>query len=171
MLEAMSFLLLVTGWATANGAELRPAASAELRDPGGRMVARAHVNEMGDGIHVRIDAAGLAPGSYGAHLHITGRCDQPGFVSAGAHWNPTGRRHGARNPRGSHLGDLPNLEISASGTGRIDFHVPRARLRGGGAALLDGDGAAVVIHAGPDDYRTDPSGNSGARIACGVLRN
>lgn len=158
-------LLLASGSATA--AERRGgSASASLRDPGGRTVGRVTVSEMHGALHVRIDASGMAPGRYGAHLHMTGRCEGPAFESAGGHWNPAGREHGTLNPRGHHAGDLPNLEIGANRRGRIDFHIPSATLRG----VLDADGAAVVIHAGPDDYRTDPSGNSGARIACGVLR-
>jgi Cu-Zn family superoxide dismutase len=119
---------------------------------------------------VRVEAAGLAPGVYGVHLHAVGRCDPPGFASAGPHWNPTGRQHGRDNPAGAHLGDLPNLNVGADGRGAVAFEVRGASLLEGGAnALLDADGAAVVVHAQADDYRTDPSGNSGARIACGVL--
>jgi Cu-Zn family superoxide dismutase len=98
-------------------------------------------------------------------VHAVGRCDPPGFESAGPHWNPTGREHGSQNPRGQHLGDLPNLLVGADGEGSFDLGIAGADLR----AMLDTDGAALVIHAGADDYRTDPSGNSGARIACGVF--
>lgn len=161
--------LILAGCATAGGDQPTSSASAELREPGGRVVASATVSEMRGGLHVRIEARGLAAGQYGAHLHSVGRCDPPGFDSAGSHWNPTTRQHGSLNPQGHHLGDLPNLDIAADGGGRIDFHVPEATLRGPFGAL-DRDGAAVVVHAGPDDHRTDPSGNSGARIACGVLR-
>jgi len=95
------------------------------------------------------------------HLHAVGRCEGPKFDSAGPHWNPAGRQHGHLNPAGSHLGDLPNLTVSANGRGALNFLV-----RGG---LVDADGTALVIHAKPDDYRTDPSGSSGDRIACAVL--
>jgi Cu-Zn family superoxide dismutase len=161
-------LILTGGTAMAAEQQGGPVA-ATLRDPGGRTIARATVGEMHGGLHVRIDASGMAQGDYGAHLHTVGRCDGPAFESAGGHWNPAGRQHGTLNSQGHHAGDLPNLEIGADGRGRIDFHAPNATLRGTNGAL-DADGTAVVIHAGPDDYRTDPSGNSGARIACGVLR-
>ena len=153
-------------------APLAPAASearADIAEPGGRSVARATVSQSGDSLRVRVEAAGLAPGAYGAHLHSTGRCDAPAFASAGPHWNPSGRQHGKDNPQGMHLGDLPNLLVGADGRGSFEYTVAGATLTGGANALLDADGAAAVIHAQPDDFRTDPSGNSAARIACGVI--
>lgn len=144
--------------------------AAEIRDSGGRVVARARVAELGDSLQVRVQAVGLVAGSYAAHVHATGRCDMPAFESAGPHWNPTNRRHGRDNPAGQHLGDLPNLVVGTNGGGELDFTIPRAALRSGQIRMLDADGAALVIHASPDDYRTDPSGSSGGRIACGVLR-
>lgn len=162
---------MLTGCATGNDSRApRIASIAELREPGGRSVGTARLLDRANDIYIRIEASGLAPGLYGAHVHMTGRCDPPSFDSAGGHWNPTARQHGTRNPQGYHLGDLPNLEVGADGTGRIEIHIPDATVESGSAAIHDADGAAVVIHAGPDDYRTDPSGNSGARIACGVLR-
>lgn len=145
------------------------AATADVREPGGRTVARATLAQAGDSVRVRVEAAGLAPGAYGAHLHSTGRCDAPAFASAGPHWNPTMREHGQDNPKGAHLGDLPNLMVGTDGRGTFEYSVPGASLSRGANPLLDADGAALVIHAQADDYRTDPSGNSGARIACGVI--
>ncbi len=142
---------------------------AELRDPAGTTLARATLTEEGDSVRLVLAAAGLPAGTYGAHIHMTGRCDAPDFASAGGHWNPTDHQHGRDNPQGTHLGDLPNLVVAADGTGDISFDVPGATLRGGVNAILDEDGSAVIVHADPDDYRTDPSGNSGARIACGVV--
>jgi Cu-Zn family superoxide dismutase len=140
----------------------------ELRRADGALAARAMLWSGRAGMEVRVQAAGLAAGHYGVHLHAAGRCEGPGFDSAGPHWNPAGRQHGRLNPEGRHLGDLDNLEVDESGAGRLEFTIPGAEFTGADG-LLDADGAAVVIHAGPDDYRTDPSGNSGARIACGVL--
>lgn len=144
-------------------------ASADLRDSGGRTVGHASVTESGDGLRVRIEATGLPPGAHGAHLHAVGACDAPDFASAGPHWNPTDRQHGTQNPQGPHRGDLPNLLVGTDGRGTLEFVVPAARVARGRDALLDRDGAALVIHAAADDYRTDPSGNSGARIACGAF--
>ena len=114
------------------------------------------------GTYLRIAVQGLPPGDHGLHLHAVGRCDGPSFESAGAQWNPAGRQHGHLNPQGAHAGDLPNLTASANGRGAINFLVT-------GGSLADADGTSLVIHARADDYRTDPSGNSGERIACAVL--
>ena len=114
------------------------------------------------GTYLRIAVEGLPPGDHGLHLHAVGRCDGPGFQSAGPHWNPAARKHGQLNPEGAHAGDLPNITVSANGHGAINFLVS-------GHELNDADGTSLVIHAGPDDYKTDPSGNSGDRIACAVI--
>jgi len=140
----------------------------EVHGADSRLVARAMVWTDRAGLQVVVQAAGLAPGHYGVHLHSAGRCEGPSFESAGPHWNPTGAQHGKLNPQGHHLGDLDNLDVDESGAGRLEFTIPNGAISGANG-LLDADGAAVVIHAAPDDYRTDPSGNSGARIACGVL--
>lgn len=144
-------------------------AQADVRDARGASVARASLSQVGDALRVRIEASGLAPGIYGAHVHSVGRCDAPAFESAGPHWNPSARQHGRDNPNGQHLGDLPNLLVGTDRRGSFEFTIPGAQLAGGPRMLMDGDGAALVLHARPDDYRTDPSGNSGTRIACGVL--
>ncbi|WP_114952544.1 superoxide dismutase family protein [Sphingosinicella terrae] len=144
-------------------------ARADLRNAAGNVVASATATSSGDRVRIRLVAAGLPAGTFGAHVHAVGRCDPPGFESAGPHWNPTGRQHGSQNPQGPHHGDLPNLQVGTDGAGTLEYSLAAASLRGGPAPLFDGDGAAIVVHAGPDDYRTDPSGNSGARIACGVF--
>ena len=146
-----------------------PALSIEVRDTAGITMARAHVSEVGDSLRLRVEAMGMRSGTYGAHIHTTGRCDRPDFTSAGPHWNPTGQQHGKNNPQGMHKGDLPNLAVGTDGRGSFEVTIPAATMARGANALMDADGAAVVIHAGADDYRTDPSGNRGARIACGVL--
>jgi Cu-Zn family superoxide dismutase len=143
--------------------------SADLRDASGVTRARATVEEVGDSLRVRIEAVQMLQGAYGAHVHTTGRCDGPSFTTAGPHWNPTGQMHGKDNPQGMHKGDLPNLLVGTDGRGSFEYTISGASLGGRANALVDADGAAVVVHAAPDDYRTDPSGNSGSRIACGVL--
>jgi len=145
-------------------------ATADVRDPAGLPRAVATATQQRNAIRLQVAARNMAPGTYGAHVHMTGRCEAPTFESAGGHWNPTNQMHGKENPRGMHKGDLPNLLIGADRTGRMEVTIPRATLRGASDSLLDSDGAALVIHAAADDYRTDPSGNSGARIACGVFR-
>ncbi|WP_374544320.1 superoxide dismutase family protein [Sphingorhabdus sp.] len=109
-----------------------------------------------------------AKGSYAMHVHAVGKCDGPDFASAGPHWNPESRKHGLHNPAGPHRGDLPNIDASADLNVVVDFFLPDVRLKGEGG-LIDADGAALVIHERADDNVTDPSGNSGKRIACGVI--
>jgi superoxide dismutase, Cu-Zn family len=165
---------LLAGCATGDARRQTPYAAADLQSPAGVTLARAQVRPVTGGLRVYVEAAGLPPGTYAVHVHTTGRCEGPGFTSAGGHWNPTSRQHGTLNPAGAHYGDLPNLVVG-SGTGvgahsgTISLVIPGASLRGGAAGLLDEDGAAVIVHARADDYRTDPAGNAGDRIACGVL--
>ncbi|MGE5064160.1 MAG: superoxide dismutase family protein, partial [Myxococcales bacterium] len=111
-------------------------------------------------------ATGLPHGLHGIHVHSVGRCDPPDFASAGPHWNPLGRQHGLNNPAGPHAGDMRNVEVEVNGVLETTVTLPGASV----ATLLDADGAALVLHASPDDYVSDPSGNSGARIACAVLQ-
>ena len=139
---------------------------AMLRTATGGDVGRATATEVEGGLRFTVDATAMPPGTHGAHIHTTGRCDAPTFESAGGHWNPTGAKHGSMNPQGPHEGDLPNLLIDSGGRGTIGVTIPGATMAG----LLDADGAALVVHAGPDDLMTDPSGNSGGRIACGVFQ-
>jgi Cu-Zn family superoxide dismutase len=108
---------------------------------------------------------------HGIHVHTVGRCDPPDFASAGPHWNPASRKHGFNNPAGPHAGDLRNVEVAANGALGATVTLPGASLTGPAPAgvLLNHDGAALVLHAAADDYVTDPSGNSGDRIACAVL--
>jgi superoxide dismutase, Cu-Zn family len=112
---------------------------------------------------------GLAPGEYGMHIHTTGKCEMPGYASAGAHWNPAGKAHGSMNAAGPHRGDLPNLTVIAGQTARLQAPIDGIPLSGTDG-LMDSDGAAFIIHAKPDDMKTDPSGNSGDRIICGVFK-
>ena len=142
----------------------------QLLTANGALRGTAALTSEGDGTRVVVRVAGLAAGTYAVHLHAVGRCDAPDFASAGPHFNPTAHGHGSLNPAGPHLGDLPNIVVAADGNGTIDSVVAGLQLAGGATPLLDDDGAAVILHTGADDYRTDPSGNSGARIACGVLR-
>lgn len=170
MIRAIVAILLVAGVASAAAADPDEIPIIEMRQADGRLVARAMLYPAGGGIEVRIQAAGIAAGQYGAHIHAIGRCEGPEFESAGPHWNPAGRQHGSLNPQGPHRGDLPNFEVGSDGAGRLEFAIPGATLHGGEHPIVDVDGAAIMVHIAPDDHRTDPAGNSGARIACGVLR-
>ena len=141
----------------------------QLLGPSGELRGTATLEQETAGTRIQAVVQGLPPGDYAIHFHAVGRCDGPDFMTAGGHFNPDMKQHGRDNPLGSHLGDLPNLTVGGDGRGRIDHVQAGLRLRDGALALLDADGAAVMIHAGPDDYKTDPAGNAGARIACGVL--
>ena len=121
-----------------------------------------------DSVRVVVESTGLPAGTHGTHLHAVGRCEPPAFTTAGPHLNPASRQHGLRNPQGPHLGDMPNLVVGANGRGRVEAIV-RGSITPGRAPLFDPDGTALVVHATADDQVTDPAGNSGARIACGVL--
>jgi Cu-Zn family superoxide dismutase len=139
----------------------------------GQSVGTVRAWQTTGGVTFRIDASGLPHGIHGVHVHSVGRCDGPDFASAGAHWNPQARKHGMNSPEGPHAGDLPNVEVAANGVLGATLTLPNASLTappGAPGALLDSDGAALVIHANADDYVTDPSGNSGPRIACAVIR-
>jgi len=136
----------------------------------GATVGSAAIIGTGMAMRLKVSVAGQTPGMHGIHLHTTGQCDGPSFTSAGSHLNPTAHQHGSLNPTGPHLGDLPNIDVRGDGTGSIDVPLSADRNQML-AALFDSDGAAIVLHAGPDDYKTDPSGNSGGRIACGVMKS
>ncbi|WP_417622022.1 superoxide dismutase family protein [Parasphingorhabdus sp.] len=122
-----------------------------------------------DGLLVNIAVEGMSPGAHGVHIHEFGKCEGPDFKSAGGHWNPAAKEHGFDNPQGAHAGDFFNLDVGADGTGALEAVIPGATLSGPENALLDADGAAFVVHAGRDDLKTDPSGESGGRLACGVF--
>ncbi|MBX3566070.1 MAG: superoxide dismutase family protein [Sphingomonas sp.] len=141
-------------------------AQADLATPDGTPVGTAVAEEIDGDIRVIVEAKGMAEGVHGVHIHAVGKCEGPDFASAGGHWNPTAHQHGKENPMGPHMGDLPNLNLNKDGRGQITFTVKGGTFAG----LMDQDGAALVVHAGEDDYKTDPSGNSGGRIACGVFQ-
>ncbi len=146
------------------------AASAQLRDAKNQPVGAAILRETPNGVVIGVDLHGLPPGTHGFHIHTTGKCEAP-FESAGSHLNPTGKKHGWVSPNGAHAGDLPNLVVPPSGAVKAEFFAAGVTLQPGKpGSLLDQDGSALVVHAGPDDYATDPAGNSGARIACGVIQ-
>lgn len=163
----LAALAAVTGCTTVNEVPLDAVGEARLSFANGSPAGTATLLSDARGLRIVGSAIGLTPGAHGFHLHTTGRCEAPGFTSAGGHLNPDNRKHGSLAMGGAHLGDLPNLEIGASGSGRAT----EAVAGGAGAlgAIFDADGTAVVIHANPDDYRTDPTGNAGDRVACGVL--
>ncbi len=154
-----------SGWSP-----IQPEAMAELRNASGQTVAKVHFWGEGEGTRLFVQAERLSPGKHGIHLHAAGRCDPPDFTSAGGHFNPLEKKHGLANPAGPHAGDLPNLDIGSDGTGTLHYFTKLVTLGSAPTSLFSLNGASLVIHAGPDDHNSDPSGNSGTRIACGVIR-
>lgn len=164
-------IVLAVGCAAvgAGSASQQETARAELRDAGGRRVGTATLTEVDNGVLVVAEVNGLPPGRHGFHFHEKGLCEGPKFESAGGHFNPLGRQHGPENPHGPHGGDMPNIVVLADGTGRAWTLNPYATLKEGERSLFRTGGTALMIHANADDYYTDPTGNAGDRIACGVI--
>ena len=146
-----------------------PRAGAELKDKDGKVVGRALFREAPDGVFVRLEVRGLTPGLHAVHVHAVGKCEGPGFTSAGGHFNPLQRKHGLKSPDGAHAGDLPNMLVAKDGAGRFESLTDAITLNAGPASVFDADGSALVIHAGVDDYVTDPAGNAGDRVVCGLI--
>ncbi len=145
-------------------------ATATIVNTSGDVIGSATFTELGgDNVRVDVYAEGLTPGKHGLHIHTIGSCLPPTFTSAGGHFNPTSHQHGRKNPDGQHAGDLRNLVVEDDGVGQLHQVTDLFSLGAGAGALFDADGSALVIHAGEDDEMTDPTGNSGARVACGVL--
>ena len=167
-------MLALAGCASAGMSSNRvAAATATIRDASGAERGTANIWQDRDNIvHVDVQVTGMPAGPHGIHFHEVGRCDASGataFASAGSHYNPLGRQHGLDNASGPHAGDAPNFTVASDGTGRATFTTDRVSLTEGSTSLFDSDGSAIVIHAGADDQISQPAGNSGGRIACGVV--
>jgi superoxide dismutase, Cu-Zn family len=160
--------MLLAGLAFTSPADAADTASTVLKDASGKEVGKAVLTNTPSGVLIRLDLNGIPPGDHAFHVHAVGKCEPPDFKSAGGHFNPDETKHGIMNAEGPHAGDMPNLHVPESGKlvvevldGLVTLDAERA--------LLDADGSALIIHAGADDYRTDPAGNAGDRIACGVV--
>ncbi|MEL1251671.1 superoxide dismutase family protein [Aurantiacibacter gilvus] len=161
-------LVATSGCATVYESAADEVGSATIFDSAGDEVGSARLYSLAGEVTISVSLDGLPEGTHAVHLHTTGSCTASDFTSAGGHLNPGGNQHGTRNPMGAHLGDMPNAQVSADGIGTMS-----TILRGNSETVLpqifDQDGTAVVVHAGPDDYRSDPAGDAGSRIACGVI--
>jgi len=142
--------------------------TATIVDRAGSDVGTATLYSLAGEVTISVALDGLSSGTHAVHLHMTGDCSASDFTSAGGHLNPMGNQHGRLNPQGAHLGDLPNAEVSSDGVGTVS-----TILRGTSATVIpqifDADGTAIVVHEGADDYRSDPAGAAGSRVACGVF--
>ena len=165
--------LLVVGIASVAGTPEAGAvdsqvAHATFHDAAGKEVGVAGLEETPNGVLISLDLTSLPPGPHAFHIHAIGKCEPP-FKTAGGHFNPMEKQHGLKNPNGMHAGDFPNIVVPAGGKLEVRVLASHVTLGEGANSLFDADGAALVIHAGPDDYTSDPAGNAGDRIACAVI--
>lgn len=141
----------------------------KVKDAGGKDVGTVTIKSAGPGVSLKLDLHGLPAGEHAIHFHQTARCDGPDFKSAGGHFNPEGKKHGLDNPEGSHAGDMLNFAVDDKGTAKASIVNKNVTLGSDAHSLFSNGGTALVVHAKADDMKTDPAGNAGDRIACGVI--
>lgn len=161
------FLVVFKAYDSQAGSKM---AAADLSNNEGKTVGYATFVEGPDGVEIAVQVHNMPEGLHGFHIHAVGKCEAPDFKSAGGHFNPFERKHGLKNPEGAHVGDMPNLLVGPGGTASEVVVVPLVSLGPGKNSLFHPEGTALVIHAGRDDQMTDPAGDAGARIACGVIK-
>ena len=154
---------------SAFSAAAQKAVKVEMKDGMGNAVGTAELSSAAKGVSIKLDLKNLPPGMHGIHVHAVAKCEGPAFTTAGGHLNPDMKHHGLDNPDGPHAGDMLNLTVAADGTAKTTIVAPGVTMGDGPNSIFANGGTALVIHAMQDDEKTDPAGNAGARIACGVI--
>jgi superoxide dismutase, Cu-Zn family len=168
----MRLTVLFLGVASCASVAQAQTTTVDLKNASGESVGTATLSAVrgGQGVNIRVDVHNLPPGVHGIHVHQNPKCEGPAFTTAGPHFNPAGKHHGLQNPEGPHAGDMENITIATDGTAKATVVATGVSMGTGSNSIFTNGGTALVIHADQDDMKSDPAGNSGARIACGVIQ-